>query len=85
MVNNESMVGFSSGKRICSGESLARNQLFMFTTSILQKFKIVPDPTAQPKMEANFGGIVAGRYDPTEVPPLLAGPLLHKIFFQRRE
>ena len=33
---------FGAGKRVCSGEVLAKNRLFLFMTCLLQKFKFVP-------------------------------------------
>ena len=51
---------FSSGKRICLGENLAKTELFLITTSVFQSFKIVPDPDSpKPSLEAQVNGIVA--------------------------
>ena len=36
----EQFIPYGMGKRICMGESLARNELFIFSTLILQNFKI---------------------------------------------
>ena len=35
------------GKRYCMGELLARNEVFLFTSDLLQKVKLLP-PTSNP-------------------------------------
>lgn len=40
LVKNENVIAFSAGRRICPGEGLARDQLFLYTTRICQKFRI---------------------------------------------
>jgi cytochrome P450 len=44
------MISFGAGKRVCLGEVLARNTVFLFFTTLLQEFSFsVPedDPTPQ--------------------------------------
>lgn len=55
MQRHESFMPFSVGRRVCMGENLARDTLFLFTTTLLQNFHIrLPPgnemPTIAPKL-----------------------------------
>jgi hypothetical protein len=55
---HEGFVPFSLGKRVCPGESLARDELFLFTTSLFQIFRVSCDPSGPPpEYVSDRGGI----------------------------
>lgn len=45
----------NAGKRVCIGEQLARMELFLFFTSLLQRFSFTPVPGEMPSMEGVLG------------------------------
>ncbi|XP_077126906.1 cytochrome P450 2D15-like isoform X2 [Ranitomeya variabilis] len=54
-VKNEAFIPFSAGRRICVGEPLARMNLFIFFTSLLQHFEFrIPDDQPIPRHDPVF-------------------------------
>jgi len=53
---DEWLVPFSIGRRQCLGESLAKAELFLFFTGILQQFAVSPEVEGQPPSEAYCNG-----------------------------
>ncbi|XP_026201244.1 cytochrome P450 2J6-like [Anabas testudineus] len=51
----EAFLPFSAGKRVCLGEQLARMELFLFFTSLLQRFSFSAPPGEQPTLEFTLG------------------------------
>ncbi|KAG9350977.1 hypothetical protein JZ751_024866, partial [Albula glossodonta] len=50
---------FSAGKRVCLGEQLARMELFIFFTSLLQRFTFTAPPGVEPTLEYRMGATLS--------------------------
>ncbi|XP_077999480.1 cytochrome P450 2U1-like [Glandiceps talaboti] len=54
--HNPALMTFSAGRRRCPGEELARSELFLFFTGILQRFQFrVPEGDSTPTLDKVFG------------------------------
>ncbi|KPP60109.1 cytochrome P450 2K1-like, partial [Scleropages formosus] len=67
-IKRDAFMPFSAGRRICLGESLARMELFLFFTSLLQKFRFTPPP-----------GMSESELDVTPVVKFVLHPPKHKL------
>uniref|UniRef100_A0A8D2DPD4 Cytochrome P450 n=1 Tax=Sciurus vulgaris TaxID=55149 RepID=A0A8D2DPD4_SCIVU len=61
---NEAFIPFSMGKCICLGEGIARNELFLFFTTILQNFSVA-SPVAPEDIDLTPRESGVGRVPPT--------------------
>ncbi|XP_036445974.1 cytochrome P450 2K1-like [Colossoma macropomum] len=73
-VKKEAFMPFSAGRRVCLGESLARMELFLFFTSLLQHFRFTPPP-----------GMSEEELDLTPVFGVTLSPTPHKLCAVRRQ
>ena len=56
IIKKDAFLPFSIGPRICPGESLARNELFIFSCSLLQRFTFRADDQSElPTLEGKVG------------------------------
>ncbi|XP_050392965.2 cytochrome P450 2B4 [Patella vulgata] len=56
LVKREEFIPFSLGRRTCLGESLAKMELFLFMTTLIQRFEFKPvDPDNLPTLKGVFG------------------------------
>ncbi|XP_059152549.1 cytochrome P450 2U1-like [Physella acuta] len=60
LIKREELIPFSIGRRICLGESLAKMELFLFLSSMFQRFEFLPaDPDHLPTLNEIFGTTTA--------------------------
>ncbi|XP_059204281.1 cytochrome P450 2K1-like [Centropristis striata] len=73
-IRRDAFMPFSAGRRVCLGESLAKMELFLFFTSLLQHFRFTPPP-----------GVTEEELDLTPAVGFTLGPSAHKLCAVRRQ
>ncbi|KAI5619047.1 cytochrome P450 2K1-like [Silurus asotus] len=63
-VKKDAFMPFSAGRRVCLGESLARMELFLFFSSLLQHFRFTPPPGVS-EDQLDLTGVVGITVNPT--------------------
>ncbi|KAH9510288.1 cytochrome P450 2 sub U member 1 [Bulinus truncatus] len=60
IVKREEFIPFSLGRRVCLGESLAMMELFLYVSTLFQKFEFFPpSPDQVPPLTKTFGTVAA--------------------------
>uniref|UniRef100_A0A3Q4I765 Uncharacterized protein n=1 Tax=Neolamprologus brichardi TaxID=32507 RepID=A0A3Q4I765_NEOBR len=73
-VRRDAFMSFSAGRRVCLGEGLARMEIFLFFTSLLQHFRFTPPP-----------GVSEDELDLTPVVGFTLSPSPQKLCAVRRQ
>lgn len=55
--NDQSFLPFGAGRRVCIGEALARMEIFVLLSSILERYEVVPDGSP-PDLEGDFSVVL---------------------------
>lgn len=59
----EQFIPYSVGKRACLGEGMAKMELFLFLSSMFQRFKFLPSiPGTLPEVKYQPGGVITPKY-----------------------
>ncbi|GMR46503.1 hypothetical protein PMAYCL1PPCAC_16698, partial [Pristionchus mayeri] len=64
------VIPFSLGRRICAGEGLARMELFLGVTAILQKYRLLPPKDAPLDLRPIEGSILLPRTNKLQMTPV---------------
>ncbi|XP_014681201.1 PREDICTED: cytochrome P450 2J5-like [Priapulus caudatus] len=61
-IKREEMIAFGTGPRVCAGEALAKMQLFLFFTTLLQRFTFTSPPGLEaPSLEPQWGIVYSAK------------------------
>ncbi|KAK7097048.1 hypothetical protein V1264_004083 [Littorina saxatilis] len=59
LIRPDEHIPFSLGRRMCMGKSLAQTELYLYVTSLLQRFRFLPPEGGQPPSQESILGITA--------------------------